>query len=52
MNSNFIYLQNQTTIPDNPEETMTNMSELHFFFERIGVGLNKDEVYWYEKDIE
>ncbi|CAF2991559.1 unnamed protein product [Rotaria socialis] len=39
-------LSNPSTIQTNPEETMTNILELDFLFEQVGVGLNKDEIYW------
>ncbi|CAF4991517.1 unnamed protein product, partial [Rotaria sp. Silwood1] len=33
-------------IQGNLEATMTNILELNFLFEQIGIGLNKDEIYW------
>ena len=30
----------------NPEETMTNILEENTLFEQIGIGLNRDEIYW------
>ncbi|CAF5107298.1 unnamed protein product, partial [Rotaria sp. Silwood1] len=32
-------------IQGNLQETMTNILELDFLFEQIGIGLNKDEIY-------
>jgi len=26
---------------------MKNMLEVHYLFEQIDVGLNRDEIYWY-----
>ncbi len=28
---------------------MKNILEFNALFEQIGIGLNKDEIYWYEK---
>lgn len=36
-----------STIQDNAEEAMTNMLELGFLCAQIGIGINKDEIYWY-----
>ncbi|CAF3288774.1 unnamed protein product [Rotaria sp. Silwood2] len=40
------FLSDRSIIQGNPEETMTNILELSFLFEQIGIGLNKDEIYW------
>ncbi|CAF1587587.1 unnamed protein product [Rotaria sp. Silwood1] len=40
------FLSDRSIIQGNPEETMTNILELDFLFEQIGIGLNKDEIYW------
>ncbi|CAF4502812.1 unnamed protein product, partial [Rotaria sp. Silwood2] len=39
------FLSDRSIIQGNPEETMTNILELGFLFEQIGIGLNKDEIY-------
>ena len=31
------------------EEVTPNLVQMNDLFERIGVGLNRDEMYWYDK---
>jgi len=40
--------QNHPIIKGNCEEIMKNIFELNNLFEQIGIGLNKNEIYWYE----
>ncbi|CAF3566992.1 unnamed protein product [Rotaria sordida] len=40
------FLSDYSIIQGNPDEIMTNILELSFLFEQIGIGLNKDEIYW------
>lgn len=39
-------LQNRPTTESNAEEAMKNIFEENTLFQRIGIGLNDDEIYW------